>query len=200
MNSKVTFRRFGRYFLLFFIISLLSVKISALTDSEDIVIIGQVPGCELEFNIKPEKRIPAINHWMNQYELTLYKSSTNNFYYQFNLVTDQFGHSTIDLCSESLDFEATDYDVIVKGFSHVSRKYNNQTLFADHLTVLPFDTINLQLAGDLNDDNFVNTSDLSIIEGDIYNNTIKNDLNRDGVVNSLDISNLIFNLGEVGEV
>lgn len=173
--------------------------VTALEDEESIDVVGQVPGCVFEFNVRPEKRIPQTNHWQNQYLITFYKSATDLFYYQFNVATDQFGIAQVDLCNENLDFETGNYDVVIKGLSHLSRRYDEQLLFYDHYMPLDYSVVNLQLSGDLNEDNRVSLLDLEIIKNDIYGTTIKNDLNRDGVVNSLDISNLIFNLDLEGE-
>ncbi|GEM_PF-6246980 len=94
------------------------------------------------------------------------------------------------------------YDVTVKGYSHLARLASNINL--DKFIQVDF-TNNGQsplYSGDINmdsGDNKVNALDISILVNNFSTSNVRSDLNQDGVVNSIDISNLLTNFNFTGD-
>lgn len=54
------------------------------------------------------------------------------------------------------------------------------------------------LSGDLNQDNIINSSDLTIAQGAIGQTSSPSDLNKDGIVNNIDLAIINKNMGRIG--
>lgn len=158
---------------------------------------------ELSFNIKakPEKRvvINGISSLNLNAGLTYYNLSSKDIFLEDDVVLGTDG--TLSYANDELSIG--DYDVSLKGESHLRRIIRNIVIGSDIFTVnLDFtfgDSFEL-IAGDLHDDNFINSYDLSTmlktygtISGGI------SDLNKDGYVNAPDIALLILNYFKKGD-
>jgi hypothetical protein len=157
----------------------------------------------------PEKRIPnVIGHPVNRATLLNVKvfpvgvDRTNpaNLLFETTTTTNDVGVSrTIHL--EGLS--EGNYDIVVKGYSHLSKLKSNVYLspaFND-IDMTATGTAPLK-AGDVNltaGDDEVNALDIAILVDRWNVNNSRSDLNQDTTVNSLDASILLDNFGVLGD-
>lgn len=151
--------------------------------------------------VYPEKRIPAVNHWVNTNVIEIRPVGS-----RVPLVTQVVPCDENGICIlNPIDVGALpsgNYDVAVKGFSHLRKVFPNKSFIANSLFLDLTSGGQELLAGDTSviEDNYVNSLDLDSTIQYLYSFTnIKNDLNRDTQVNSLDLSNEIINLYKSGD-
>ena len=146
----------------------------------------------------PENRIPKVGHWMNQSTVEI-----RNPGFTTPLVTkvvqhDANGYATLGDVDSAL-VPPGNYDISVKGYSHLRKVFPNKNFGANTLS---FDLTSPELlAGDTSvvEDNYINSMDFAFAINNLYTSNTKSDLNRDGVVNSLDIGNIVKNIYTYGE-
>jgi len=176
-----------------------------LGDHTDIT--ATVYGCQLDILIQPEAR--AIGNWPTLISLEIY-SMSNNLLGQVDATTDNFGFVSINLCDQAPPIYLTqgDYNLLVKGHSHLTKKFEQITGFTKVLTVLDLTTEGELFAGDINtpQDDEVNALDathiirtLNTIDGinPEYNNQYDLDLN--GIIDINDLNILINHFYQIGE-
>ena len=197
---KFVFRTLSILIVSSFIFS--NSKILAFTynpNDNTVEVTSTVPPCVVTITVKPEKRIPQVNHWTNSTNFIINNSLAQQVY-AFSAIADENGQTTIDLCANNILLKPGVYSFNVKGFSHISKIFDNISTFNYQHTFIDLSANEERLlAGDTNDDNIVNNLDISKTIQYLYSDDIKNDLNRDGQVNSLDITNEISNLNKVGD-
>jgi len=149
--------------------------------------------------VYPEKRVPLTNHWMNQNIVEVRQLNSTTPIVTQVLNFDANGTARLNVVDTSTLPPGT-YDISIKGYSHLREVYQGYTFYANS------PTFNLALtgrelkAGDTNEDNYINSLDLSFLVTGLYSTSnIKGDLNRDGVINSLDVSNSVVNLYLMGD-
>jgi hypothetical protein len=170
--------------------------------SEGVNVGASVEACLLRLKVYPEKRIPPTGNWGTDLTVNIYDSN-DVAYVNFTTTTDDLGFSPyIDICDLlGPPPQVGQYDLVVKGLSHLRSRYSSVTLFNQSQTSIDLTTEPPLLAGETGmiSDDFINGLDLSTQVKTLYTNNNKNDLNQDGIVNSLDISNSIYNLYMQGE-
>lgn len=90
---------------------------------------------------------------------------------------------------------AGSYDVSIKTNKYLSRRKQNLSL-QNNYSISSFLSL---YAGDLNNDNIINSLDWSLMNNAWFQNSPANDLNEDGLINSLDRALLVRNWFRVGE-
>tara|TARA_B100000745_G_scaffold49034_1_gene29361 strand:- start:14542 stop:16764 length:2223 start_codon:yes stop_codon:yes gene_type:complete len=98
--------------------------------------------------------------------------------------------STIALPSNTLSSGSYDIEFELQG--HLTQR-STHTLNSSTITLPEL------LAGDVNNDNVINSLDWSVMSPQWFTNNSQSDLNGDGTVNSIDFSYLNKNWGEVGD-
>jgi hypothetical protein len=150
------------------------------------------------FVFTPENRIPPTGNNSVQMDLQIRAESVGTTVFQQTVTTNSSGSITIcPISSSTLPNEY--YDISVKGISHLRRNFLHQR-FYEAKKIYNLNTPVL-LAGDSNpnNDNYINSLDLSYEIGNIYTSTLRADLNRDGTVNSLDFPTMISHLYQHGD-
>lgn len=159
--------------------------------------------CSFKFSAYPEKRIPATGNWSELLDIQIYDPDTLSIIFDEQVMTNNLGEAIFPDCPGDLFTEGDQYDVIVKGESHLRHRYEAFTF-----TNIPVLYINLigeprLLAGDTDiptGDNDVDSNDVDENILHLYSVTNqRNDLNRDGEVNSLDLGNTLTNRGLTGD-
>lgn len=159
--------------------------------------------CHIRFLVYPEKRIPAAGNWSELLEIEVYDPNTLTTVFSEQILSTNLGEAVSADCPDGIFLEGAQYDVIIKGLSHLRRRYDAVTF-----TGVPNIYVNLSseprlLAGDTDlpvGDNDVDNDDIDEIILHLYSVTNqRNDLNRDGKVNSLDLGNALTNKGLVGD-
>lgn len=153
----------------------------------------------LSIRVYPEKRIPPVNHWMNQNVVEIRNVGSTIPLVTQTVNMDANGEGTLTSVDSSV-VPSGNYDFAIKGYSHLRRIFTAAIASNEEFLDLTGPGLDL-LAGDTSvvEDNYVNSLDLSTISQYLYTGNIKNDLNRDGLVNSLDLSNMSTNLYLKGE-
>ena len=173
--------------------------ILGLTETGTVNVTTTVKTNTIYFKVYPERRIPAINNWSNNYSVSIQNCTTNQTTTFTNVNTLANGIGTLD--SSSDDISNGQYSFIVRGNSDLTKKFDCTSI--DSIEANVDLTINNQVlkAGEISSvfDNYINSLDLGAMMGDFRSNTLKSDLNRDGQVNSLDLSNLVDNLFVAGD-
>ena len=154
----------------------------------------------IEVKAWPEKRWPRQGNWSTRAGLDIRNLGTT---------TNAVGSGTVSTNSQGLGsaefatFPPANYDLALKGLSHLRKVLTNVPLLAD---VNPVDfTLGgsfYLLAGDTKypQDDQVNSLDLSVLLNKLNTGDEISDLNRDTGVNSLDINILIANLMKMGNL
>jgi|GEM_PF-2083522 len=171
--------------------------------SDNVQVSGQLYACKLELTTRPESRIPASNNWDTTLKIGFYDTN-NTLVDTITAPSDNFGKTTLDLCAAGYKYVGADYTLLIKGYSHLTRKFTNVRPFDYLENSLLFTNPNQYLlAGDTSvvEDDAVNALDVSTQtrQDIIYTNNNKNDLNQDGVVNALDYSITMRNYYKLGE-
>lgn len=180
------------------------IRITKANTSYTIVSIVVSPNTDpldtLNVSALPEKRVGS-NNLSTKLRTRVYDTTGTSL-----LLTDIANSSSAGLRS-SIDFSSLspdNYDVFVKGESHLTRKLNDFALYSllGTINISPNSSRYL-LAGDVNGvefgDDIVNSIDLSIVINDLDAFDLRSDLNRDNIVNALDLSALLNNLDVSGE-
>lgn len=168
---------------------------SLVKSQEDVTIEANVGSCILEVKVYPEKRIPATGNWDTFVTAELYLSETNFFVGSITVESNQYGNATFQICEQGFLVSDADYDLYLRGASHLFRYYGSFRMFDDSLTFLDLKEEPPLLAGEtsIRFDNFINTLDVSTQITRLETVDYINDLNQDGEVNILDLSNTITN-------
>lgn len=172
----------------------------AVVSPTSVTMVFQLTGGVSEFNViaHPEKRSPAVGNWSLPSNLKLFQTGSSIPSYEFNFVTDNQG--TMDV--EAPQVTAGNYNFLLKGVSHLSKRLNNLSFQNDSLLLDYTDggTFSL-LAGDVHSskDDYVNGLDLSATVIKLYSAFLDADLNLDGYVNGMDLSMVVSNLYLSGE-
>jgi hypothetical protein len=157
--------------------------------------------CKLNLIVYPEKRIPRTENWDTQLIIYIYKDAQKIA--SATASSNNLGEATFDFCPQNLTFEAGNYDIAIKGLSHLCKYFQGIRAFENDSQVINL-TLNNQvlLAGETSNifDDKINSLDASTqIRAFYKTNDEKNDLNQDGKVNSLDFSNTVYNFYRLGD-
>jgi len=98
-----------------------------------------------------------------------------------------------DINFASIPLAAGNYDVRINAQYYLPKKHPI-TLTNDFTMNFP-----VLLAGDLNDDNVINTSDWTVIAANWFTSSVVADINGDGLVNTIDWSIMDENWLQAGE-
>lgn len=146
--------------------------------------------------VDPEKRVPPTGNDSVEVEIQFRSVGSPTPIYSTTVTTDSSG-LTPGLSLDPMLLPDGNYDIAIKGISHLNKLFSNVTLAPLMDLSVP------QLyAGDSHpsSDNYVNSIDISYEIINLYNSDVRADLNRDGKINSLDLSIQIYNLYEYGEL
>lgn len=168
--------------------------------SEDVSIGGFIKMQEINFKVYPEKRQPQpshINNWSTIAKFVMKESNSNNVVLEETITTNNLGEGEITL-GPTQNITAGNYDIYIKGYSHLTKKYSNLHLskIVEFLDFTPYGDL---FAGDTHTDDQINSLDISVLLSELNSDDYKNDLNQDQIVNSLDISIQVFNIGKIGD-
>lgn len=159
--------------------------------------------CNIRFLVYPEKRIPAVGNWSEQLQIQIYDPDTDSIVFNEAILSTNLGEAVSSVCPVELFTEGDQYDVLIKGFSHLRHRYNAVTFTGIPNLYIDLSSGPRLLAGDTDlpvGDNNVDNDDVDQIILNLYSVTNqRNDLNRDGKVNSLDLGNALTNKGLVGD-
>jgi hypothetical protein len=210
-NSSSTFRRIITAVAtvgLVFVLSLVVVNftreprvLQSVAQSDQVEVRASVYGCELEIKVHPEKRIPRTGNWDTLLTIDLFDNA-NSHRGTLQAESNNQGVAIIDICSRGLTLPSGLYNLYIRGFSHLRKRFPDKQCFSSYRTTLDLTTNGQVLfAGETSNifDNKINALDISTQIVAMYSGSVKNDLNQDGKVNSLDISNTITNFFMLGE-
>ena len=162
----------------------------------EIGVSASVQACEVTFLLKPEKRIPREGNFSNTYSIIIFDNKLTKIYNIDKIETDKDGRGSWDFCSKNITPTSGVYSIYVKGTSHLGKLFENVNGFYNYST--EFNLARFEgdylLAGDVEDNNYINSIDINQLVLGLYTSEKKYDLNQDGIVNSLDLSNQIYNL------
>jgi hypothetical protein len=154
----------------------------------------------IEVKAWPEKRWPRQLNWSTRSKLDIRNlGTTANAVGSGQVTTNDSGLGSAQFAT----FPPANYDLALKGLSHLRKVLGNVPLLAD---VNPVDfTLGgsfYLLAGDTKypQDDQVNSLDLSVLLNKLNTGDEISDLNRDTGINSLDINILINNLMKSGDL
>lgn len=193
-------------FAIAFLFLLLSVVLityskqpSPSTLGENIDIIAQVNTCILNLTVYPEGRVPPINNWGTNADITVY-NSLNSLQFATSITTDNFGQTTINNCLLGSYPEVGLYKFKVKAIAHLTRVFTNINSFYAYQSNIDL-TSKLLQAGETSIvvDDYINSLDLATQIKNFFLPDYQNDLNADGIVNVLDINLSVNNLFKAGE-
>lgn len=164
-------------------------------------------GPNLDIIAIPEKRIPnvdfdSVENKASVLTLKIYPFGSERITVNLVYSTTTNSNDAGKWFSVLQTVSSNNYDITVKGYSHLARLASNINL--DKFIQVDF-TNNGQnplYSGDINmdsGDNKVNALDISILVNNFSTGNVRSDLNQDGVVNSIDISNLLTNFNLVGD-
>lgn len=202
MIKKVSMQRLVCFFGLLMFIFIVTTKVRAQTQTEDVTINASISSCILNLRSYPEKRIPSTNNWQNILEVEMIDENQQLSVGVFTVTTNNQGEANVNLCDQNINVVGGNYTFRLKGYSHLIKQYSNINTFNTQETTIDFTALgNDLLAGETSPvyDNKINSLDISTQINYIFTSDIKNDLNRDGKVNSLDISNTITNFFVIGD-
>jgi len=166
--------------------------------TEDSIVVSAVLPYYISLTVKPEGRDATNN---NEIEINVKIVNHNNF----NAIIDETLTTNfsgfVDLPSVNPDtFTAGNYDIYIKGSSHLTSKFTNKTIgpiaISDHDL-----TSKVLRAGDAHPiaDDYINSLDISYIINNFGTNDIRADLDKNGIVNESDIELLLNNLYQKGD-
>lgn len=181
--------------LLFSLISTFLLKSVNAQSSGSVDVTANVYACVLRLTVYPEKRIPTTNNWQTNLDIQIH-SLAGSYLGTVLGSSNNLGVSVINTCDQSVSLAHDNYDLYVKGLSHLRMRFPNHELFRLMQTDVNLTTLGqLLFAGETSNvyDNYINTLDISTQITTYQTTDNKNDLNQDGVVNVLDISNTITN-------
>ncbi len=157
--------------------------------------------CQLNLIVHPEKRIPRTGNWGTLLIVYIYKD--NQKIASATARSNDQGAATFDFCPQNITFEPGNYNIAIKGLSHLCQYFQGVRAFDNDTDVVDLTTNNqILFAGETSNifDDKINSLDASTQIRAFYStNDEKNDLNRDGKVNSLDFSNTIYNFYDLGD-
>lgn len=189
----------SKFVLLFILFLALIYTFSSVTLAQNVSVHAEVP-YTITIKVYPEKRIPLTGNWSNQNTITIRHVNSLTPIFSQAVMMNSNGEGTISTISSST-LPPGNYDIAIKGFSHLQRVYNNVNISTATVNLNFTAPTQLLLAGDtsLVEDNYINSLDLSNMFRNLYSDDLKNDLNRDSIVNSLDLSNLAYNFYKAGD-
>lgn len=123
--------------------------------------------------------------------ITLYDAGTSVSAGTFTATTDATGRVALP---QTLSIPAGLYDIMASSQGYLRKKlfeYNVSSNATITLPILP--------AGDINNDNIINSLDWSVMSGKWFSNDAPTDINKDGIVNSIDWSFLSKNWFATGD-
>jgi len=168
--------------------------------TEDSLVVSAVLPYYISVKIKPEERIPSINNDKLEINIKINIAGSPNSTIDETLTTDSSGFTDLTAVDPST-FTAGNYDIYIKGSSHLTTKFPNEPIgpvaISDHDL-----TFNVLRAGDSHPvaDDYINSLDISYIINQFGTNNLQADLNRDGIVNETDLNILLKNLYKTGDL
>ena len=157
--------------------------------------------CKLNLIVHPEKRIPRTGNWGTLLIVYIYKDAQKIA--SATARSDDQGAATFDFCPQNITFDAGNYNISIKGLSHLCKYFPQVRAFDSDSQIVDLTVGNkVLLAGETSNvfDDKINSLDASTQIRAFYStNDEKNDLNRDEKVNSLDFSNTIYNFYDLGD-
>lgn len=168
------------------------------SQAPDVTISASVDYCPYVI-ITPQNRIPPTNNNSLEINVGIRDVGSALDLWTTTVTTDNTG--TASLCPIGAStLPNTNYDVAIKGLSHLRRLFSNLNLHNGNTYVLDLRSPVL-FAGDSHPtaDNYVNSLDVSYEILNLYTSDLRADLNRDSIVNSLEFPTLISNLYSYGD-
>lgn len=166
---------------------------------EGIVITANINLKEIKFKVYPEKRVPSTLNWSTIADFKVRNQVSSALLLQKVVTTNNSGQGTITL-GPSENVSSGNHSVLIKGISHLAKRYNNVPFFKqfEDFDFTPYGDL---LAGDTHssNDNTINSLDISTLIIRLNTGDYINDLNQDSLVNSLDLSMQIYNLYKIGD-
>lgn len=186
------------FFIFKFIFKQAPVEVE-IEEIEGIVITASIKLKEIKFRVYPEKRVPSTFNWSTIADFKVKNQVNSTLLLQKVVTTNNSGQGTITL-GPSENIPSGNHSVLIKGISHLAKRYNN-TPFFKQLEDFDFTPHGDLLAGDTHssNDNVINSLDISSLISRLNTGDYINDLNQDSFVNSLDLSMQIYNLYKIGD-
>ncbi len=162
------------------------------------------PQVLIKFYAKPEKRKPFNNPIFTMPGMfEIRKTGTTEKLAEISFETNDDGYGEVEVPAVFLPNWPGDYDIAVKGISHLRKVIGPKELIIDEennvdfTSSLPF----FLIAGDVQfqKDNYINALDLAAIEWEIYTDDIDADLDWNGTINGLDLNIAEFNIYKSGD-
>lgn len=178
-----------------------SLRSKVLSDQDDITVTASVPSCIIEVTARPEDRIPPVGNWDTTLTINV-KTLSDLDVINFSGNSNSQGTLVYDLCANNQSVPSGNYNLYVRGLSHLRRKFPNVSAFTNYSSSVLFTAASQYLsAGETSIvfDNFINGLDLSTLVIALGSGDNQNDLNQDGLVNALDLSVTVKNLYEFGD-
>lgn len=169
-----------------------------LSENSTVTVTGSVPHI-ISIQTLPGARIPPVGNNQISESIELRAPGSTTVLYTITATTDNNGNVTLPAIDPGL-IPPGQYDVAVKGSSHLRRVFTNQVFDGPMVRQYTLTTPVL-LVGDTNTpaDNYVNSLDISYLAAQLYTNDSRADLTQDSIVNSLDLSALLNNLYVQGD-
>ncbi|MFA7300689.1 MAG: hypothetical protein WC069_00025 [Candidatus Shapirobacteria bacterium] len=165
------------------------------TDTATATVSATIPFCP-QIIVTPEKRIPPSNNNSIEITVDIRPKNGSNLYSNTIIANDQ---GKAPLCPLPSTIIPGNYDVLVKGLSHLRRIFPD-VYFGGAGSSIDLNTPVL-FAGDSHPsaDNYINSLDIAYEINHIYTQDLRADLNRDHIVNSLEFPTLISHLYQTGD-
>lgn len=156
--------------------------------------------CIWNLTVLTEKRIPTTGNWGTNVDIDIYDIS-DTYVDTLTGTTDANGDVVFDLCSSGIAIPPGQYDIYVRGTSHLRKNYANKNTFDLVESTLDLSPYGDLVAGETSVffNNQINALDISTQLSNYFTADNKNDLNQDGVVNIFDISSTVQKLYLNGE-
>ncbi len=169
--------------------------------AETVTVTARVGGCILDINADMERRYK--DNMSTYLTLDIYDEDDETHLGSVTTLTDEDGEAVVDICAEGLTIPDGRYDFQVRGYSHITKKFEDKRIEYDPIGTLDFtesETFEF-FAGETSNiwDDKINSLDISTLINNMYSDDYKNDLTQDEKVNSLDVSNTIDNFYMEGD-
>lgn len=123
--------------------------------------------------------------------ITLYNAGTTVSAAAFTATTDATGRAALP---GTTAIPAGLYDIMTSSQGYLRKKLFEYNVSSNAVITLP-----ILPAGDINNDNIINSLDWSVMSGKWFSNDATTDINKDGIVNSIDWSFLSKNWFATGD-
>ncbi|MBI2450946.1 MAG: fibronectin type III domain-containing protein [Parcubacteria group bacterium] len=125
------------------------------------------------------------------FTITIFNAGTTTQVAQFTTQLDQSGNLVMPA---SINIESGVYDILTYSPTYLKKKKNNTVLSSNSITSLP-----TLPAGDLNNDNTINSLDWSLMSPKWFSQDAIADINGDNIINAIDYSFLNKNWWLAGD-